>query len=106
MFYLLVVVVVVVVVDPGVGGESFWDLITRSNDTVLTLEQSRGDSVVISDRAVLQCLYGYFVGKSLEEIPDIDIPNNTVIEMRRSNSGFNVQFYPIAQGKSTSRSGL
>merc|ERR1719232_1057601 len=35
---------------PGVGGESYFDLVTRCNDIICHLEKSRGDSIVISDR--------------------------------------------------------
>ena len=36
---------------PGAGGESYSDLILRLQDTILMLEQTRGNIVVVCDRA-------------------------------------------------------
>lgn len=54
---------------PGVGGESYVDVVARVNELTCLLEQSRGNSVVICDHAVYRCIKGYFLGYLIHEIP-------------------------------------
>jgi len=45
---------------PGVGGESYEDLVARCNDVVCRLEQVQTDLLLICDRAVFRTMMGYF----------------------------------------------
>eukprot|EP00571_Detonula_confervacea_P004402 CAMPEP_0172321638 /NCGR_PEP_ID=MMETSP1058-20130122/43927_1 /TAXON_ID=83371 /ORGANISM="Detonula confervacea, Strain CCMP 353" /LENGTH=399 /DNA_ID=CAMNT_0013037205 /DNA_START=53 /DNA_END=1252 /DNA_ORIENTATION=- len=89
---------------PGVGGESYQDLVARCNDVTCYLEQSRGNSVLIADRAVFRCVSGYFSGKSIEEIPHLVVQAG-VLELRRNDNGFVATHFPVTVGKATSSSG-
>jgi hypothetical protein len=90
---------------PGVGGESYMDLILRLDSVILQLEQTHGNVVVVCDRAVCRVLLGYFerfgqLGANLEELPHIDVQGG-VIELRRSHSGFSSSHTPITVGATT-----
>lgn len=32
-------------------------------------------------QAVMRCLYGYFVGTDLEEVPQLEVPMHTVVQL-------------------------
>ena len=83
---------------PGVGGESYVDLVSRVNELTCLLEQSSGNSVVICDRAVYRCIKAYFLGHSIQEIPFLDVEKG-VLELRRNHSGFTGTQIPVHSGK-------
>jgi len=87
---------------PGVGGESYVDLVGRVNEVTCLLEQSQGNSIVICDRAVYRCIKGYFLGHSIQEIPFLDVEKG-VLELRRNNKGFTAIQFPVFQGKCNGR---
>jgi len=89
----------------GVGGESYQDLIARSNELVCHLEQVRGDALVIADRAVFRAVMGYFMGKSSKEIPYLDVQPG-ILELRRNHSGFVAEQLRVKVGKATSSAGV
>lgn len=89
---------------PGVGGESYQDLIARCNDLVCYLEQSRGNSVVVCDRAVFRVIKGYFMGYAMEEIPNLPVRPG-VQELHRTEKGFGAMHFPVKVGRATSSAG-
>ncbi len=62
-------------------GESYTDLIQRTEPVVLELERQRVPVLVITHRAVARVLYGYLMGVPREEIPHVDIPLHVVFEL-------------------------
>ena len=50
-------------------GESYRDVIQRLEPVIFELERSRTPLLVVGHRAVLRCLYAYFV-----DCPEADIP--------------------------------
>jgi broad specificity phosphatase PhoE/predicted kinase len=62
-------------------GESYMDVIQRVEPVVLELERQRNPVVVISHQAVLRAIYGYLMGRELEEIPHLSVPLHTVLEL-------------------------
>ena len=86
------------------GGESYIDVVARVNEITCLLEQSRGNSVVICDRAVYRCVKAYFLGNSIQEIPFLDAEKG-VLELRRNEKGFTGTHLPVTRGKCTSSSG-
>jgi len=89
---------------PGVGGESYIDLVARMNEIVCMLEQSRGNSIVICDRSVFRALMAYFLGKTIQELPFLHVKPG-VLELRRSWKGFSVTQLDVTIGKPTSIAG-
>ncbi|KMZ63817.1 6-phosphofructo-2-kinase [Zostera marina] len=76
-------------------GESYLDVIQRLEPVMIELERQRAPLVVISHQAVLRALYGYFADKPLEEIPYIDVPLHTIIEIQMGVSGVQEKRYKL-----------
>ena len=83
---------------PGVGGDSYLDLVTNCREIVLALERTQGDVAVVCDVAVARVLLGYFQGTPIEEIPDIDVAPG-LIELVRGHSGFSLEQHRVNVGK-------
>mmetsp|Transcript_16534 Transcript_16534/g.19869 ORF Transcript_16534/g.19869 Transcript_16534/m.19869 type:complete len:89 (-) Transcript_16534:24-290(-) len=66
----------------------------------MLLEASRGNSIVICDRAVYRVMKGYFLGHHLEEIPHLQVKSG-VLELARIDSGFHATQLEVPEGKST-----
>ncbi len=62
-------------------GESYTDLIQRTEPVVLELERQRAPVLVITHRAVARVLYGYLMGVPREKIPHVDVPLHVVFEL-------------------------
>ncbi|KAJ0979381.1 hypothetical protein J5N97_014855 [Dioscorea zingiberensis] len=68
-------------------GESYLDVIQRLEPVIIELERQRAPVVVISHQAVLRALYAYFADKPLIEIPHIEVPLHTIIEIQMGVTG-------------------
>jgi len=62
-------------------GESYEDVISRLDPVLIELERQREPTLVVAHQAVLRALYAYFVDRPREEVPYLDIPLHTVIEL-------------------------
>lgn len=67
---------------PGAGGESYADVIGRLRPIIIELERQRRSILIISHKAVQRCLYAYFTGCSMEDLPNLEMDMHTVIELR------------------------
>ena len=83
---------------PGVGGDSYMDLISGCREVVLTLERTQTDVAVVCDVAVARVLLGYFQGAPIEHIPDVEVEPG-LIEMVRGHSGFSLEQHRVSAGK-------
>ena len=59
----------------------------------MELERARGPVLVVAHRAVLRCLYSYWVEQPQSSIPFVDMPLHTVIRMTATSSGLQVDKY-------------
>mmetsp|Transcript_104842 Transcript_104842/g.302481 ORF Transcript_104842/g.302481 Transcript_104842/m.302481 type:complete len:790 (+) Transcript_104842:726-3095(+) len=66
---------------PGAGGESYIDVIQRVKPIIIELERQRKSILVVSHLAVQRCLYAYFVGAEMEQVPYLDLPIHSVTEL-------------------------
>ena len=66
---------------PGPRGESYLDLILREAPVILELERQRCPILVIGHQATLRVIVSYFTGKSLSELPFVNIPLHTVLKL-------------------------
>lgn len=62
-------------------GESYEDVISRLEPIIIALERQREPTMVVAHQAILRALYAYFVDRPREEVPYLDIPLHTVIEL-------------------------
>ena len=58
----------------------------RVEPVIAELQQSN-NVLVISHQAILRCIIGYFLDKTPEELPYMEVPLHTIIRM--SSQGFN-----------------
>jgi len=89
---------------PGVGGESYLDLIMRLQEVILALEQERTNVVLVVDRAVARVLIAYFQEVESAALPYMDVAPG-VLEMTRSHSGFTCTHFDISVGLATTAAG-
>ncbi|KAJ8675477.1 hypothetical protein QAD02_011263 [Eretmocerus hayati] len=61
-------------------GESYEDLVARLEPVIMELER-QGNVLVVSHQAVLRCLLAYFLDKSAEELPYLQVPLHTIIKL-------------------------
>lgn len=77
------------------GGESYVDVITRLEPVILEVERQRGPVLIVAHNAVIRAIYAYFMGKSQEECPYIDIPLHTVFKLTTRAYGAEEQLFPL-----------
>ncbi|XP_022847182.1 6-phosphofructo-2-kinase/fructose-2,6-bisphosphatase isoform X2 [Olea europaea var. sylvestris] len=76
-------------------GESYLDVIQRLEPVIIELERQRAPVVVVSHQAVLRALYAYFADRPLQEIPHIEMPLHTIIEIQMGVSGVQEKRYKL-----------
>uniref|UniRef100_A0A7N0TTZ8 Uncharacterized protein n=1 Tax=Kalanchoe fedtschenkoi TaxID=63787 RepID=A0A7N0TTZ8_KALFE len=62
---------------------------------IIELERQRAPVVVISHQAVLRALYSYFADRPLKEIPHIEVPLHTIIEIQMGVTGVQEKRYKL-----------
>ncbi|XP_028784739.1 6-phosphofructo-2-kinase/fructose-2,6-bisphosphatase [Neltuma alba] len=76
-------------------GESYLDVIQRLEPVLIELERQRAPVVVISHQAVLRALYAYFADRPLKEIPHMEVPLHTIIEIQMGVTGVQEKRYKL-----------
>ncbi|GER30495.1 6-phosphofructo-2-kinase/fructose-2 6-bisphosphatase [Striga asiatica] len=76
-------------------GESYLDVIQRLEPVIIELERQRAPVVVISHQAVLRALYAYFADRPLKEIPHLEMPLHTIIEIQMGVTGVQEKRYKL-----------
>jgi broad specificity phosphatase PhoE len=69
------------------GGESYQDLVSRLETTVIDIEQQVTPVLVVSHSHVIQVLLSYFLNSPVEECASIKVPYNTVIQISPLRGG-------------------
>jgi len=82
---------------PGAGGESYIDVIGRLEPVIIELERQRSNILVISHLAVQRCLYAYFTGCRMEEVPYLPMEMHTVYELRPMPHGTEVRSVKLSE---------
>jgi 6-phosphofructo-2-kinase/fructose-2,6-biphosphatase len=80
-------------------GESYLDVIQRLEPVIIEIERQRSPVVVVAHQAVLRALYAYFMDKPLKEVPHIDMPLHTVIELSPGAGGVYEKRYKLMEAK-------
>jgi len=80
-------------------GESYRDLIGRTERIIVEIERHCGPIVLVLKPSVMKVLYGYFAYeaevKEIVNIPNIEIPKDTIIEFTPEAYGFRKELYNI-----------
>ncbi|XP_023246612.1 6-phosphofructo-2-kinase/fructose-2,6-bisphosphatase-like isoform X2 [Copidosoma floridanum] len=76
-------------------GESYVDTMQRVEPVIVDLQQAN-NVLVISHQAILRCIIGYYLDKTPEELPYMEVPLHTII--RVSSQGFNYKLEFIKLG--------
>ncbi|CAH1446970.1 unnamed protein product [Lactuca virosa] len=76
-------------------GESYLDVIQRLEPVIIELERQRAPVVVVSHQAVLRALYAYFADRPLQEIPLMEMPLHTIIEIQMGVTGVQEKRYKL-----------
>ncbi|XP_058751039.1 6-phosphofructo-2-kinase/fructose-2,6-bisphosphatase [Vicia villosa] len=76
-------------------GESYLDVIQRLEPVIIELERQRAPVVVIAHQAVLRALYAYFADRPLKEVPHIEMPLHTIIEIQMGVTGVQEKRYKL-----------
>lgn len=63
---------------PGLGGESYLDVISRLKPVINEIERSKSHLMIISHRVVCRILMAYFLNLQKDSIGDLDIPLHSV----------------------------
>jgi len=61
-------------------GESYEDLVARLEPVIMELERQQ-NVLVIGHQAVMRCLLAYFLDKTADELPYLEVPLHTVIKL-------------------------
>jgi 6-phosphofructo-2-kinase/fructose-2,6-biphosphatase 4 len=61
--------------------QSYYDLANRLEKVILELEREKNDVLIITHESVIKCLYGYLFGLPERDIPSLEIPENTLLEL-------------------------
>jgi 6-phosphofructo-2-kinase/fructose-2,6-biphosphatase len=69
------------------SGESYMDVIQRLEPVVIEVERDRGCICIVAHQAVIRALYGYFMNQSLDNVPNIEIPLHTLMELTPKADG-------------------
>ncbi|XP_046673157.1 6-phosphofructo-2-kinase/fructose-2,6-bisphosphatase-like isoform X4 [Homalodisca vitripennis] len=75
-------------------GESYVDIMARLAPVLLELEHEN-NLLTISHQAVLRCILGYFLNKSLDELPYLNVPLHTVIKLTTEGYKSSIEFIKL-----------
>lgn len=69
------------------SGESYMDVIQRLDPVISEVERERDCVCIVAHQAVLRALYGYFMNRPLDEVPSLNIPLHTIMELTPQPDG-------------------
>ncbi|KAI8884997.1 bifunctional 6-phosphofructo-2-kinase/fructose-2,6-bisphosphate 2-phosphatase [Backusella circina FSU 941] len=78
---------------PGMGGESYIDVIHRLQSMIIELERMSQSCLIITHRVVLRILLGYLLEWSQTEMPHMMVPIHTVYELRPKPYGVELKLW-------------
>ncbi|ANZ75465.1 BA75_01926T0 [Komagataella pastoris] len=78
---------------PGVGGESYLDVINRLRPVITEIERTTSHLLLVTHRVVTRILLGYFLNLDKEAIGDLDVPLHTVYLLEPKPFGVDWSFY-------------
>ncbi|TDH65153.1 uncharacterized protein CCR75_008069 [Bremia lactucae] len=80
---------------PGVGGESYVDVISRLRFLIVEFERKKRDVLIICSESILRCLMGYFAGYEAAKVPYMQSHDNMIIELSPHRDGCDIKLIPL-----------
>uniref|UniRef100_A0AAV1VL39 6-phosphofructo-2-kinase domain-containing protein n=1 Tax=Peronospora matthiolae TaxID=2874970 RepID=A0AAV1VL39_9STRA len=80
---------------PGVGGESYVDVISRLRSLIVEFERKKRGVLVICSESIQRCLMGYFSGCEAAKVPYLESYEDTVIELKPHQDGCDIKLIPL-----------
>ncbi|CEP63115.1 6-phosphofructo-2-kinase LALA0_S07e02718g [Lachancea lanzarotensis] len=84
---------------PGIGGESYMDVINRLRPVITEIERIKENVLIITHRVVARVLLGYFLNLSRDIIANLDIPLHCVYCLEPKPYGVTWSLYEYDEGK-------
>ncbi|KAI5965524.1 PFK26 [Candida theae] len=78
---------------PGVGGESYLDVLTRLRPLITEIERTTDHLLIISHRVVLRILIGYFLNLQPSDIVQLDVPLHSLYKLETNPYGTKYALY-------------
>lgn len=78
---------------PGVGGESYLDVLTRLRPLITEVERTTDHLLIISHRVVLRILLAYFLNLDRSSIGELDVPLHTLYCLESKPYGTDYRMY-------------
>lgn len=78
---------------PGVGGESYLDVLTRLRPLITEVERTTDHLLIISHRVVLRILLAYFLNLDRSAIGELDVPLHTLYCLESKPYGTDYRMY-------------
>ncbi|XP_012273881.1 6-phosphofructo-2-kinase/fructose-2,6-bisphosphatase isoform X2 [Orussus abietinus] len=75
-------------------GESYLDTMQRVEPVISELQQSN-NILVVSHQAVLRCIIGFFMDKTPEELPYMEVPLHTIIRITSQGFDYKLEFIKL-----------
>lgn len=83
---------------PGVGGESYLDVLTRLRPLITEVERTTAHVLIISHRVVLRILLAYFLNLDKSNIGELDVPLHTLYCLESKPYGTDYRMYEYDEG--------
>ncbi|GME86419.1 unnamed protein product [Ambrosiozyma monospora] len=84
---------------PGVGGESYLDVINRLKPIISELERTENHLLIITHRVVARILIAYFLNLKRDAIGELDVPLHTVYMFEPNPFGVEWKLYEFDEKK-------
>ncbi|KAI5963815.1 PFK26 [Candida pseudojiufengensis] len=78
---------------PGVGGESYLDVLTRLRPLITEIERTTDHLLIISHRVVLRILISYFLNLQPLDIVTLDVPLHSLYKLETNPYGTTYSLY-------------
>ncbi|KAI8399472.1 Histidine phosphatase superfamily (branch 1) [Nakaseomyces glabratus] len=86
---------------PGIGGESYLDVINRLRPVITEVERIQDNVLIITHRVVARALLGYFMNLSVDIISNLDVPLHCVYCLETKPYGITWSLWEYDEDKDT-----
>ncbi|CCH62186.1 hypothetical protein TBLA_0G02460 [Henningerozyma blattae CBS 6284] len=84
---------------PGIGGESYMDVINRVKPVIMEIERIEDNVLIITHRVIARILLGYFLNLSKDIITNLDVPLHCVYCLETKPYGIDWSLWEYDESK-------